>query len=121
MSKYKNQKTTVDNITFDSKVESEYYKYLQKQQNFGYVRHFVLQPKWKLTEAYQLTGQKKKQAAMTYSADFLVFYTNGESKIIDIKGGPTTPDFKIKKKLFESKYLERIIEVRWQGGQWVES
>lgn len=96
MSKYKNKKVIVDEIKFDSKLESEWYldnKHLNP----------ILQPSFELQEAFRKNG--KLHRAITYKADFQL-----NNEVIDVKGIETT-DFKIKKKLFKYKYPELTLKV----------
>lgn len=82
--KYNAIKTVVDGITFDSKLEANYYCYLINQK-----LKFVRQPKVLLSKA-----------EITYRPDFLVY---GKSKFyVDVKGSPKieSPRFRIIKKLW---------------------
>jgi DNA-binding transcriptional regulator YiaG len=92
--KYRNKKTEVNGILFDSKAESEYYVYLMRLEAIGLVKKFTLQPKYEILPAFH--GQK----AVHYIADFQVDYSNGETYIIDVKGHETA-EFKIKRKMYE--------------------
>lgn len=118
--KYGNKKNIIDGYKFDSLVEGQYYKYLNEQKKLGKVRDFILQPKWVLQEGYKLDENTKRTPAITYTADFMVFYTNGNVRVIDVKGGNTTPEFKLKKKLFEYKMGQKLWEVRYKNGVWEE-
>ena len=44
--KIKHEKTVVDGITFDSKMESKYYQYLKAEKEAGRVKDFILQPEY---------------------------------------------------------------------------
>ena len=74
-SKYKNKKTIIDGIKFDSKAEGEYYEFLRDNKQYEIIE---LQPKIYLTEARIL-----------YKPDFLV-EKNGEQYYIDVKGVRTS-------------------------------
>lgn len=118
--KYGNVKKTIDGIVFDSTVEARYYEKLKEDKKFGRIKMFVTHPPgYTLLDAYQLPGERR-QSAIKYNADFLVVYNDGTLKVIDIKGGETTPEFRLKKKLFESKNKLKLWEVRWRDGKWVE-
>ena len=109
VSKYNAQKTSVDNIIFDSKAEANYYKSLKLLKKAGEIKDFELQPTYILQDGYK-RGKRKVQP-ITYKADFLVTYTDGRQEIIDCKGMKTEV-YRIKKKIFEYKYPElEIIEV----------
>lgn len=119
MSKYKNIKVTVDGINFDSKREADYYLYLKKKKEEGLIKDFSLQPKFVLQESFRKNGVLFR--AITYKADFKVENLDGKVDIIDIKGMQTTV-FKIKQKLFERKFEERLILLTYvkKYGGWIE-
>lgn len=121
MGKIKHIKTEVDGIVFDSKMESEYYKYLKELKEQGIVTDFKLQPEFLLQDKFIVVdGQviegshpdflklKRKHKvpttqAIKYKSDFEVHYADGHIEIVDTKGIETA-DFKIKKKMFAYKY-----------------
>jgi hypothetical protein len=121
--KYRNVKTVVDGITFDSKREATYYQELLLLKRVGEVTDIELQPKYELLPGYRkccgqiwldkppggikgatVCGNCKKKMPktqpITYSADFKVIYADGRIEIVDVKGMETTA-FKDKKKIFE--------------------
>ncbi len=118
-SKYKNKKTVVDGITFDSKAESEYYLVLKEMLAAGEIKDMRLQPVYVLQEKCVRNG--KKLQAITYKADFEVLHLNGTLEVIDIKGEETEA-FKIKAKMFQYKYpnmkLTLLKKVMKYGG-WI--
>ncbi len=65
--KYRNQKTTVDGITFDSKKEVDYYCMLKIFKQEGKIRDFGLQPRHELQTAFEKNGVKYR--VITYIAD----------------------------------------------------
>lgn len=132
MGKIAHKKTVIDGITFDSKMESEYYVYLKEEKKAGRVKDFKLQPVFILQPKYfVLNGEiitdedeerykamdkiRKKHnkdnpdnkinivQAIKYIADFDITYKDGSRKIHDTKGIKTT-DFKIKEKMFNFRY-----------------
>lgn len=109
-SKYRNQRTEVDGITFDSKAEAEYYIGLKLLMKSGVVEKFVLQPKFCIIDGYNHPATGEKIKATYYVADFHVWYKDGREEIVDVKGAKTEA-YKLKKKLFESKYGKPITEV----------
>ena len=118
-SKYNNKKVTVDGIQFDSKIEARYYEYLKELEKQGVVSEFLLQKKYLLLEGFDKNG--KRIRPINYIADFEVHYTDGRIEVVDIKGFET-PDFRIKKKLFEYRYpfeLKLITYSKIDGG-WIE-
>lgn len=103
MSKYKNKKTIVDNIKFDSKAEANRYIELKLLEKAGKISDLELQPKFELQEKY-INNKGEKVRAITYKSDFS-YIENGKLVVEDVKG-VETKEFKIKKKLFENKYRD---------------
>ena len=101
--KYKNKKTIVDGIKFDSEMESHYYIYLKQLKEIGEVVDFVLQPSYLLQEGFNLNG--KRIRPVTYKADFKVIYKDGHEEVIDVKG-KLTEEFKIKRKMLLYRYRD---------------
>lgn len=119
MSKYKAKKAIVDGIEFDSKAEAQYYIYLNEKLNKGEIELIRLQPRYTLLDAFEKNG--KKYRPIEYVADFEILYPDGTFEVIDVKGYET-PDFKIKRKLFENKFpdtkLTLVKYVKKYGG-WI--
>jgi hypothetical protein len=118
MPKYNAKRTEIDGISFDSKVEGQYYLYLKQQQKEGKIKWFELQPIFTLQEGFRKGG--KFYRPILYVADFKVYLNDGTVQIIDVKGYETA-DFKIKRKLFEAKYPYPLILMKYvkQYGGWV--
>jgi hypothetical protein len=108
--KYGAKKTTIDGITFDSKAEAQHYSRLKLLQRAGEIKEIQIQPRYNLLEAYKHPETGKKVQGIDYVADFLVTYSDGRTEVVDVKGVKTEA-YKIKKKLFESKYGKAIREV----------
>ena len=89
--KYHAKKTVVDEITFDSKLEAEWYKLLKLMKHAGEIRWFNLQP------SFVLPGR------IRYRPDFIVCDNSGNIWVEDAKG-KETKDFIIKKKQFRECY-----------------
>lgn len=121
MSKYGAKKVNHDGITFDSKVEGQYYLYLKDLQEKGKVTRFELQPSFTLQGGFT-DDWGVKHLPIKYKADFLVYYKDSDPKVIDIKGAPLTPEFKIKRKMYANQFpleLQLIAFSRMDGG-WVD-
>ena len=56
MGKIKHIKTIVDGITFDSKMESDFYAKLKEDKINGLIKDFELQPEFLLQDKYGLIG-----------------------------------------------------------------
>jgi len=96
--KFNAVRTECDGIKFDSKKEAQYYQTLKLEQMAGTILFFLRQV------SFDLPGNVK------YRCDFLVFYTDGTIKFIDVKG-VKTKDYIMKKKQVESLYPIEIQEV----------
>ncbi|MCA0455688.1 MAG: DUF1064 domain-containing protein [Chloroflexi bacterium] len=101
MSKYGNRKTTVNGITFDSKAEAARYQELRLLEQAGAISGLTLQPKWQLLPSFKHDG--KTERAISYIADFKYMDEDGQWVVEDVKG-TRTEAYKIKRKLFLSKY-----------------
>lgn len=120
--KYKNKKTIVDGIKFDSEMESHYYIYLKQLKEIGEVVDFVLQPTYLLQEGFNLNG--KRIRPITYKADFKVIYKDGREEVIDVKG-KLTEEFKIKRKMLLYRYRDITFKCVQERGRkpnkyWIE-
>ena len=110
MNKYRNKKTEVDGILFDSKKEAEYYLVLKLRLRAGDISNLrrqvvydLIPPVW-VEKPKQLKTKVKMERycawrGMKYIADFV--YTDnqtGEEVVVDVKGTKTA-EYKKKKKL----------------------
>ena len=96
-SKYRNKKTTINGITFDSKWESERYLYLKSLEKAGRIKDLELQPR------YNILVNDQKICA--YVADFKYNKENADGiweHIVEDAKGVETPEFKLKKKLMKA-------------------
>ena len=96
-SKYGAKRTKIDGLLFDSKKEADYYSELKLLQMAGEIDGFCMQPIFLLQEGME------ERKPITYRADFIVFYPDGTYEIIDTKGMETDV-FKLKEKMFNSRY-----------------
>ena len=103
MSKYKNVKTTVDGIAFDSKKEAARYGELMLLAKAGAIQDPRLQV------PFELIPKQAGERAVRYIADF-VYTENGKMIVEDVKG-VRTDVYKIKKKLMLAVHGIRIREV----------
>ena len=120
--KFKNKKTEIDGIKFDSEMESHYYLYLKELKEEGVVVDFELQPTFILQEGFIKDG--KKIRPITYKADFKVTYIDGYIEVIDVKG-KMTEEFKLKRKMLLYKYRDINFKCVQERGRkpnkyWVE-
>ena len=111
MNKYRNKKTQIDMYVFDSIAESKRYKELALLQRAGKISELELQPKFLLQESFRKNGKTYRK--IEYIADFQ-YEENGKIIVEDVKGKETEV-FKLKRKLFEKKYMGlelRIIKMK---------
>lgn len=93
VAKYRNKKTTVDGITFDSKAEAARYKELAMMQRAGIIDGLTRQVE------FELIPKQSGERSCNYIADF-VYTENGERIVEDCKG-MKTPGYIIKRKLMK--------------------
>jgi hypothetical protein len=117
VSKYRNRKTEVDGIVFDSKKEAERYGELTLLEKAKKIEDLELQPKFPV----EVNGQK----ICTYIADFRYkeklyvnfaqedWHVGTADRIEDVKSEATRklPVYRLKKKLVEAQYGITITEV----------
>jgi hypothetical protein len=114
MSKYKNKKVVIDNITFDSNKEGMRYLELKQKESNGQIKDLRLQVKFELQPSYKIDN--KTIRAINYVCDFVYMENiNGDipswKQVIEDVKGYRTDVYKLKKKLFEYKYGIEIEEV----------
>ncbi|UTT55175.1 DUF1064 domain-containing protein [Staphylococcus equorum] len=104
MSKYNAKKIEYKGIVFDSKVECEYYKYLEGRKYIDGFDYIEVQPR------YELVPKFGKQRKAEYIADFALWNENKLVEVIDVKG-MATDTAKLKAKLF--RYLYQDVTLTW--------
>lgn len=92
-SKFRNKKTVVDGITFDSQKEARRYEELKILLRSGMISDLKLQPEFTISEGYRALDGKKVSAAR-YIADFS-YIQDGQRVVEDVKGAKT-PVYKLK-------------------------
>lgn len=102
MNKYRNIKTAVDGITFDSKLEAKRYGELKLLEMAGEIHLLELQPKYRCV----IGGEP----VCTYIADFRYADKHGVVWVEDVKG-MKTPVYRLKKKLTEALHGITITEI----------
>lgn len=140
--KFNATKVTIDGIEFDSTTEAAYYQKLKRDPA---VKEVKVQPVYQIIPSYTVvckrcggsgklpsprTGnpincslcngrQKREKAGAIYTADFKVMYIDGFEEIIDVKGGPVTRDFPLRRKLLEKAIGQELVVVRLKDKEWV--
>lgn len=115
-SKYGNRKTVVQGIEFDSKWESEVYRYLRFREQAGDISQLERQVSYVLLPAFKDRHGKRRQA-ITYIPDFAYIDKDGSKCVVDAKGIETAV-FKIKHKWFLFEYPEIRFYVVKKGMEW---
>lgn len=100
--KYRNKKTSVDGIRFDSKREANRYIELKMLERAGVIKGLKRQV------PYVLINKSRYGRAIKYVADF-VYLENGQLVVEDVKG-VRTPVYKLKKRLIAEVYGIEIKE-----------
>lgn len=100
MSKYRNIKTQIDGITFDSKKEAGRYSDLKLMERAGAIRNLRLQVPYVFTH--------KGTKICTYRADFV--YEDGSRSVVEDVKGKRTRDYVIKRNLMKAFYGIEILE-----------
>lgn len=106
--KYRNQKVTLDGITFDSARERDRYAELKLLLRSGSITDLKLQPVFELVPAIREDG-KLVQRAVTYRADFS-YRQDGELVVEDAKG-VRTDVYVLKRKLMMYVYGIDVKEI----------
>lgn len=121
-SKYGNKKAIVDDIEFDSELESRYYLHLKQLHKDGVVKSFEMQKQYVLLDAYVMDG--KKRQPVKFTPDFVVTYADGTVQVVDIKGSKfaVSRDFPLRKKMFEQRYQVPLHVIGYSkiDGGWID-
>lgn len=110
MRKYRNQKITMGDHTFDSKKEMNRFLELSLLQKAGKIKDLRCQVKFVLIPAQRdpMTG-KLLERECAYVADFV--YQEGGRNVVEDTKGFRTKEYIIKRKLMLERYGIRIREV----------
>ncbi|MFL0365349.1 DUF1064 domain-containing protein [Pseudobacillus sp. 179-B 2D1 NHS] len=135
------RKTRWNGNVYDSKAEADYHKLLTANPA---VQSVQIQPEFEVIPAYTVicyrcegtglgisekTGRvvqcsrcsgkgSKTKAGAKYTADFLVTYKNGWTEVVDIKGGPASRDFSLRRKLLEQQLGKEVVVMEYTNGAW---
>lgn len=129
-------------VIYDSKTEFMYHQKLLKDPA---VKEIELQPVYQIIEPYQVvckrcagTGKlpskktgnpincslckgktKREKGGAIYTADFKVTYIDGYEEVLDVKGGPLTDTFSLRRRMFEAKTGIELIIIRYKKNEWI--
>ena len=109
--KYKNVKTELDGIKFDSKAEAKRYIQLRSMLEDGHITDLQFQIRYELTPKLKRADGTTERASH-YVADFQYMH-HGTMIIEDVKGGTATmtPVYVLKRKLMLEKHGITITEI----------
>lgn len=105
MNKYRNIKTEVDGILFDSKKEAKRYKELKLLERAGEISSLILQPKYTFPVKYD-SGR-----FIIYKADFQYLDKATHSQIVEDVKGMKTDVYKIKKAMMKHFHNIEVQEI----------
>ncbi len=108
MNKYRNKKTVIDGITFDSRKESLRWLQLKALESVGTIKDLKRQVRYQFEVDGKLIRHVKSNRPLQYVADFTYFNLLDVLVVEDVKG-VLTPEYKIKAALM--KYINNI-EIR---------
>lgn len=107
--KYRNHRTTVDGIEFDSKAEASRWLELKTMERAGLISDLARQVPFELTSTMRAPSGKIVRP-ITYVADFV--YTEKGAKVVEDVKGMKTAEYRIKAKLMMFVHCIEIREVQ---------
>lgn len=108
MNKYRNQKTIINGIKFDSKLEAKRYQELKLLERANEIESLELQPEFELIPSFKKNGKTIRKTI--YKGDFSYIDKRTGKRIIEDTKGYKTKDYILKKKMFEYKFPELTIK-----------
>lgn len=97
-------KVKLDGFTFDSKLEAARYQQLLLLQKAGKIAELEVHPKYELVAGVKYTPDfeyVKLTQVYNHSSPPKPVYMDKERVVEDVKGGPVTPVFRLKIRLFK--------------------
>lgn len=104
MNKYRNKKTVVNGITFDSQKEAKRYGELMLLERAGEIFGLKTQVKFQLLPSQK--GGIRTERPLSYVADFTYWQKDKPSMIIEDVKGKRTAEYVIKRKLMKQAGYE---------------
>ncbi len=103
--KYRNVKTVVDGIKFDSKREAARYSELMLMERAGVIRGLELQPRYPVTINGVDIRYVGTNRHLTYVADFKYYDVERKEFVVEDAKGFATKDYRIKRALMAAMGL----------------
>lgn len=104
--KYRNKKTEIDGIVFDSKAEAVRYRELKLLELTGEIVHLELQPRFDIVPSVKWNGKTLRKRV--YIADFKYYETQTGRFVVEDVKGMRTQVYTLKRQLFLNQYPEYI-------------
>lgn len=105
MNKYRNKKTEIDGIVFDSLKEARRYHELCLLQRAGEIRDLSMQVE------FELIPKQDGERACKYKADFVYHMADTGKMVVEDVKGKRTREYIIKRKLMLWRHGIKIVEV----------
>lgn len=105
--KYRNKKTSIDGIIFDSIKEANRYCVLRTRLNMGKIKDLRLQPSFRISKGCVDPATGRKMSPRKYCADFsYIIVATGENIVEDVKSVITAKNstYRLKRQLFLEIY-----------------
>lgn len=104
MTKYNAKKTTVNGITFDSKLEAERFEQLLLLEKAGEIDDLKLQPEFQINQGWKHPETGEKIHSRFYVGDFQYHDLRSEKVVVEDVKGMETAEFRLKWDLVRSQY-----------------
>lgn len=118
----RSKKCTYEGLDFDSLVERDYYKYLQKQQSNGEIFNLEIQKNFLLQEGFRMDDGTKIRE-ISYTCDQCYADKDNKIHIVDVKGAEMLigEPFKLRFKMLKNLHRDWIyhVVIRYDG-QWID-
>jgi len=120
------QKTVVDDISFDSTTEAEFYEKLKLAKSQNKIKDFEISPKYLLQESFT-NWRGGKESEINHLPDYLITLLDDTKIVVDTKGSSMhETDAKLKRKIWmyshqDIPYYYASLCPKYLSGQWVET
>lgn len=107
--KFRNRRTEVGGLLFDSQAEARRWRILLLLQEQGQISALRRQVSFELVRSVRLLGSKRATPPLRYIADFVYVDAEGRAVVEDVKG-VITAVYRIKRHLMKAIYNIDILE-----------
>lgn len=108
--KYRNKKTEIGGVKFDSKAEASRFIALKRMEEAGLITDLRRQVPFELAPAVHLPGKCRMSPPLRYFADFV--YVQDDRQIVEDVKGFITEVYRIKRHLLKALHGIDIVEVK---------